>query len=81
MVRAARSGRGASDRGVFAMILRFVIGALVGLLGLLGLFLAAGSHDGLYQAGLIFALFCVLFIFWLIKRSYDEADRERQADH
>jgi uncharacterized membrane protein len=59
------------------MIVRFVIGALVGLLGLVGLFLAAGSHDGLYEAGLIFFAFAVLFVFWLIKRSYDEADRAR----
>jgi hypothetical protein len=58
------------------MILRFVIGTLVGLFGLVGLFLAARTHESsLYEAGLIAALFSVLFIFWQIKRSFDESDR------
>jgi uncharacterized membrane protein len=55
---------------------RFVYGALIGLIGLLGLFLAAGAKEGhFYAAGLFLAGFSLAMIFWLIKRSWDQHDR------
>lgn len=56
---------------------RFILGAIVGLFGLLGLFLAAGAEgdSAFYQAGLLLAAFAYLFILFLVKRSYDEAER------
>lgn len=64
-------------------VARFVIGGLIGLLGLVGLFLAARAHnsDGLHAAGLIVFVFAVLYIFLLIKRGYDLADRARHGGH
>lgn len=60
---------------------RFVVGAVIGLLGLVGLFLAARAEnaDGVHAAGLIVFAFAVLYIFLLIKRGFDEADRQRRA--
>ena len=53
------------------MVLRIIVCVSVGLIGLVGLFLAARSHESaLYEAGLIMALFSVFFIFWQIKRGY-----------
>jgi hypothetical protein len=47
----------------------FVLGAVVGVLALLGLFLAAGAKDGVFYAtGLGLFVFCVLFIFGMIHR-------------
>ena len=53
----------------------YLLGIVIGVLGLLGLFLAASAtSDGFYQAGLLLALFAVIFIFYLIKRAYDQAE-------
>jgi len=47
----------------------FVLGAVMGLLALLGLFVAAGARDGVFYAtGLGLFVFCVLFIFVMIHR-------------
>jgi hypothetical protein len=47
----------------------FVLGGVMGVLALLGLFLAAGAHDDVfYLTGLGLFLFCVLFIFVMIHR-------------
>jgi hypothetical protein len=47
----------------------FVLGAVMGVLGLLGLFLAAGARDGVFYAtGLGLFVFCVAFIFGMIYR-------------
>ncbi len=63
-------------RGDPLMVLRTVFCVAVGLLALLGLFLAAGAQESaMYEAGLIMALFSVLFIFWQIKRGYDRAEK------
>ena len=54
------------------MVLRIIVCVSVGLIGLVGLFLAARTHESaLYEAGLIMTLFSVFFIFWQIKRGYD----------
>jgi len=53
-----------------------VMGAFVGLLGLLALFMAAHAHDGgLYAGGLLIFVLAVGFIFILIKRHMDEVER------
>jgi ABC-type spermidine/putrescine transport system permease subunit II len=47
----------------------FVLGGIVGVIGLLGLFVAAGAQDGVFYAtGLGLFVFCVLFIFVMIHR-------------
>jgi hypothetical protein len=47
----------------------FVLGGVMGLLALLGLFVAAGARDGVFYAtGLGLFVFCVLFIFVMIHR-------------
>jgi hypothetical protein len=49
--------------------LAWIVGGLIAILGLLGLFLAAGAKDGgIYLFGLLLFLFAVLFDFGLIKR-------------
>ncbi|MCW5729619.1 MAG: hypothetical protein KIT81_05375 [Alphaproteobacteria bacterium] len=53
-----------------------LIGALVTVLALLGLIMAAGATDGgIAVFGYLLFLFGVLFVFWLIKRHYDELDK------
>jgi hypothetical protein len=47
----------------------FVLSGVMGLLALLGLFVAAGARDGVFYAtGLGLFVFCVLFIFVMIHR-------------
>ncbi len=54
-----------------------ITGALVGLVGLVGLYLAAHAVDAtMYPVGLALFAFGVLFDFWLIKRWFDAAERE-----
>jgi hypothetical protein len=53
-----------------------VMGALMGLFGFVGLFLAAGAQDAeMYLFGLSLAGFAVLFLFGLMRRHYDEAEQ------
>jgi hypothetical protein len=54
---------------------KWVMGGLVGLLGLLALFLAANAKDGaMYLFGMAVAVFAVLFIFGLIRGAFESAD-------
>ena len=58
------------------------MGGFVGLLGLIGLFLAAGAADrGIYVFGMALAAFAVLFVFALIKQGFDSLEREARAHH
>ena len=58
---------------------KWIVGGVVSLLGLIGLFLAANAKDdGIYLFGLILALFAVLYVFASIKRAFDSV--ETQAD-
>jgi len=52
---------------------KFVFGGLIGLFGLAGLFVAsrAEGEPMPYWGGLGFMLFAVLFIFFLIRNSYN----------
>jgi hypothetical protein len=46
-----------------------LLGGVMGVLALVGLFVAAGAQDGVfYTTGLGLFLFCVLFIFAMIYR-------------
>lgn len=54
----------------------WVMGLFVGVLGVVGLFMAAGAHDfAIHGFGLGVFAFAVLFVFLLIKRAYDAAER------
>jgi cytochrome c oxidase cbb3-type subunit 1 len=59
----------------------WIVGGLVGFLGIVGLFLASASiDDGLYMFGLALAGFAVVVVFSLVKQRFDagEADRGRR---
>jgi hypothetical protein len=56
----------------------YVVGVMMAILGLIGLFLAAGAADSeMYVFGLSLAGFAGLFIFGLVKRFYDRQDEAR----
>jgi hypothetical protein len=58
------------------MVRRWVVGGVVGAIGVVGLNMAATIHQpGFYWLGLGIAGAAVVYIFSLIKRSYDEAER------
>jgi FtsH-binding integral membrane protein len=57
-----------------------IVGLMMALFGLIGLFLVAGAADAeMYIFGLGLCLFAVLFDFGLIKRHYDRRDAVRAA--
>lgn len=59
---------------------RWIAGGVLGLVSLAGLYAASRSHDSsLYWIGLIVAVACILLIFGLVKRSFDEADARHAA--
>ena len=52
-----------------------VVGALVALVGIIGLFMAASAVDVIfYGVGLTFFLFATLLDFWLVKKWFDSAE-------
>jgi len=58
---------------------RWIFGGVFVLVAILGLALAAGAKDNvIYAVGLLVFLFSVLFIFGLVKRTFDEAEA---SDH
>ena len=53
---------------------RWVINVIVGVIGLLGLFVASRATDNTFYAiGLIVFVIAVAFIFYSIRRAFDEA--------
>ncbi|MBN9512761.1 MAG: hypothetical protein J0H97_05125 [Alphaproteobacteria bacterium] len=53
----------------------WIMGIFVGLLGLAGLFMAGAARDsGILAFGLALSVFAILFCWWMIKTSYDEAE-------
>jgi cytochrome c oxidase subunit II len=62
---------------------RWVLGGVAGMLGIVGLFAAAGSGVGRpvsYYGGVGLFVFSVLFIFNLIKATFDEAESQEPAE-
>jgi hypothetical protein len=62
-----------------AGMLRWIVGGVVGLAGIVGLFVAAGSHGPGYYVGLIVAGIAIAYLFHLIKTSFDEAEARRHG--
>jgi hypothetical protein len=56
---------------------KWIWGGLVGVFGLIGLFVASNAAAGSvgYWGGLAFGTFAVLFIFFLVKQAMDRAER------
>jgi len=56
----------------------FIIGCLLAVSGLLGLFMAAGAtDDGIYVFGLSLFAFACVFIIGQVRRHFDQADAAR----
>jgi len=54
----------------------WIIGIVITVLALLGLFLAAGAYDlGMTTFGYALFAFGLFFDFWLIKKSFDSQER------
>ena len=59
----------------------WILGGIVGLIGIFGLFLAANAVDGgIYYFGLLLFAFAVLFVFSLIRRGFDEREAAARGD-
>lgn len=57
-----------------------VVGLMMAVFGLIGLFLVAGAADAeMYVFGLALSAFAVCFDFGLIRRYYDRQDAARAA--
>jgi hypothetical protein len=57
-----------------------IVGTMMAVFGLIGLFLAAGAvDDEMYIFGLALGGFAVCFEFGLIRRHFDRQDRARAA--
>jgi hypothetical protein len=51
---------------------KWIVGGIVSLLGLIGLFLSANAKDnGIYLFGFAIAAFAIVYVFGAIKQSYD----------
>ena len=51
---------------------KWIVGGVVSLLGVIGLFLAANAKDnGIYLFGFAIAAFAIFYVFAAIKQSYD----------
>jgi hypothetical protein len=54
---------------------KWIVGGILSLLGLIGLFLAANAKDdGIYLFGLALAAFAVLYVFGAIKKGFDSIE-------
>jgi hypothetical protein len=59
---------------------RWVAGGLVAMLGVIGLFFAAGADDrGIYLFGLALFAFAMFYVFALIKQSFDASEDVAKA--
>jgi len=53
----------------------FVAGGFAGLIGLGGLAVASGAHEGaMYAVGMLVFLGSIAFVFWLMKRGFDREE-------
>lgn len=61
---------------------KWIIGGCVGVLSIIVLYVASRGHESvLYYGGLAVFVACVLFDMYLIKRSFDQAERRGPAEH
>ena len=61
--------------------LKWIAGGLAGVLGLVGLFLAANAHDqGIHIFGLALAAFAIIYVFAQMKQGFDARDRARAQE-
>jgi hypothetical protein len=59
----------------------WIMSGVAGILGVAGLFLAAGADDGgIYLFGLLLFAFAILFIFSRIKGAFDAAESRGPAE-
>jgi hypothetical protein len=59
---------------------KWIVGGIVSLLGLIGLFLAANAKDdGIYLFGFAVAAFAVFYVFAAIKNAFDSAEHRNAA--
>ena len=54
---------------------KWVLGGVISLVAVIALFFSAKAHDdAIYYTGLAIFIACVLFVMYLIKRGFDEAE-------
>ncbi len=59
---------------------KWIVGGVVSLLGVIGLFLAANAKDnGIYLFGFAIAAFAIFYVFAAIKQSYDRKPAEDRS--
>lgn len=60
------------------MVCQWVLGSIVGIVGMIGLFMAATVHQpGFYTLGLLMAAGAVVYIFQMIKKAFDRAEKHQ----
>jgi len=60
--------------------LKWIVGGLVGVTGVFGLFLAANAEDrGIYVFGLGLAAFAIIYVFAQMKQGFDASARSARA--
>ena len=56
--------------------LKWIVGGLVGVIGIFGLFLSANAEDrGIYVFGLGLAAFAIIYVFAQMKQGFDASAR------
>jgi len=61
--------------------LKWIASGVVGVLGLIGLFLAANAHDrGIHVFGFGLAAFAIIYVFAQMKQGFDASDRARSQE-
>ena len=61
--------------------LKWIASGLVGVFGLVGLFLAANAHDrGIHIFGFGLAGFAIVYVFAQMKQGFDARDRGRSQE-
>lgn len=57
-------------------VAKWIVGGLVSLVAIVALFMSAKAHDQvMYYTGLAVFIACVLYVFFQIKRAFDQADK------
>jgi hypothetical protein len=62
--------------------LKWIVGGLVGVIGIFGLFLAANAEDrGIYVFGLGLAAFAIIYVFAQMKQGFDASTRSASGSN